>query len=263
MTMFLVNTIPSWLLAVLTTATCVGFAFLVTRVINHAFRGHLQADHNELAGAVLQAWGAVYAVLLALVVIALWEQREEVDAHATEEAGYLVAVYRDVGGMPPEFAKDARQKVQAYARAVIERSYPALRIGAADEETRTTYNDLFVAIRDYPAAGNRHHEMLLAEALRELNLSSEARTKRLSAVRGGLPPVFWAVLLVTTAITLASVGALHAESYRVRMLVTAGFAIGVGALLFLVVVLDHPYSGDLSVTPEPYLEALESMRVAR
>ena len=75
--------------------------------------------------------------------------------------------------------------------------------------------------------------------------------------------MFWAVLLVTTSITLAGVGALQMEGGRVRDCFVAGFACGVGALLFLVLVLDRPFSGDLALTPDPYLESLDSMKAAR
>jgi hypothetical protein len=262
MTTSLVNAFPSWLLAIVIVAVCVTVALVASRILARVFRGHVRPDHSEVAGDVLQAWGAMYAVLLALVVIALWDRRSEVDAHATEEAGFLIATYRDAGGLPPAFREDAHAKIEAYVHAVIERSYPALRVGTPSDETRTTFGDMFTTIRSFRPA-DLHDEILYGEALRELNQSSEARTKRLAAVRGGLPPVFWAVLLVTTAITLAAVGALQMEGGRVRDCFVAGFACGVGSLIFLVVVLDRPFSGDLALTPDPYLEALDAMKAAR
>lgn len=262
MTLWLVNTFPAWTLAVGVVGMCVTFALVVTRIGRRLIEKGVRHGHNDVGGMILQTIGGVYAVLLALVVIALWEQRTDADASAAEEAAALIAVYRDVGGLPPEFSQEARATIVAYTKSVIEVSYPALRDGMASAETRLTYGNMFVTVRDFDPK-TKHDEVIWTEGLRELNQSSHARTKRLTAVRGGLPPVFWAVLLVSTGMTLAFGGLLAMENARHHYAFMASFAASIGVLLFLVVVLDRPFSGEFGITPAAYEEALDAMTIAR
>jgi hypothetical protein len=261
-TLYLVNTLPGWLLAILVIGMCIAFALVATHFGRRAMRGGARAGHNDVGGMIMQVVGGVYAVLLALVVIGLWEERSDVEQCLAQEASHLTATYRDIGGLPPEYASLARSQIEAYTSSVVTVSFPEMRQGRASEAARAAYMQMFETIRAFNPQ-TRHDEILFAEALRELNLSSEARTKRLTAVRGGLPPVFWAVLLATTGMTLAIGGVLSMEDRRHHMNFMVAFATAMGCLLFLVVVLDHPLSGDFGVTPDPYLEALAAMRAAR
>lgn len=262
MTLYLNNTYPGWLLALAIVGACVAFALATTWVGRRAMRGRVQQGHNDVGGMILQIVGGVYAVLLALVVIALWEERSAIEECTASEASYLTAMYRDVGGLPPEFSASARAKIAEYTHAVVEVSYPALRLGKPSDAGRVTYGEMFTTIRSFEPKSVRE-QALWAEALRELNQSSEARTKRLASVRGGLPPVFWAVLLVSTGLTLALGGLLSMESGRHHYAFMIAFAASTGALLFLVLVLDRPFSGDFGVSPDAYEEALEAMRFTR
>jgi hypothetical protein len=262
MTLLLVNTFPSWVLALGVVAACVAFAIFVTWYGRRFLGKDVREGHNDVGGMIMQTVGGVYAVLLALVVISLWDQRSAIDDNASAEAGFLVATFRDVGGLPPEFATEARAKIVAYTQSVVSVGYPALSAGGASDATRQTYSEMFAKLRAFEPK-TRHDEMLFAEALRELNQSSESRTKRLEAVRGGLPPVFWAVLVVSTALALLLGGLLSMENARHHYVFMAAFAASIGVLLFLVVVLDRPFSGDLGLTADPYEEALDAMKAAR
>jgi hypothetical protein len=46
-------------------------------------------QHNDVAGFIYAALGVIYAVLLALVVIAVWEEYEAADATVEQEANAL------------------------------------------------------------------------------------------------------------------------------------------------------------------------------
>jgi ABC-type multidrug transport system fused ATPase/permease subunit len=262
MTLYLVNTFPSWVLVIAVVAACVGFSFLITSIGRRLFGTAAQDGHNDVGGSILQTLGGVYAVLLALVVIALWDQRSNVDNYASDEAGYLIATYRDIGGLPAEFAVPARAAIVDYTKAVIDVGYPALKAGAPSERSRSTFTDMFTMIRAFEPK-TRHDEMIYAEALRELNQASEARSRRVAAFRGGLPPVFWAVIVVSTALTLALGGMLAMQSAGHHQLLMAVFAASIGVLLFLVLVLDRPFAGDLGVTPDAFEEAVAAMKMAR
>src|SRR5215216_7529565 len=69
---------------------------LVRRLVPH----QTMARHNDVAGFVYATMGVTYAVVLAFVVIAVWENYAETRQVADQEASSLGALYRLAGGFP-------------------------------------------------------------------------------------------------------------------------------------------------------------------
>ena len=70
--------------------------FLVRRLVPH----QTMARHNDVAGFVYATIGVTYAVVLAFVVIAVWENYAETRQVADQEASSLGALYRMANGFP-------------------------------------------------------------------------------------------------------------------------------------------------------------------
>src|SRR3954451_19888904 len=69
---------------------------LVRRLVPH----QTMARHNDVAGFVYATTGVTYAVILAFVVIAVWENDDAAEGVATGEANALGAMYRLAGDFP-------------------------------------------------------------------------------------------------------------------------------------------------------------------
>src|SRR3569623_1288615 len=62
---------------------------LVHRLVPVASR----QQHNDVAGFIYAALGVIYAVLLALVVIAVWEEFQAADATVEQEANATAEIF--------------------------------------------------------------------------------------------------------------------------------------------------------------------------
>ena len=62
------------------------------------------ARHNDVAGFVYATMGVTYAVVLALVVIAVWENYTETKHLADQEASSLGALIRMADGFPNPYS---------------------------------------------------------------------------------------------------------------------------------------------------------------
>jgi hypothetical protein len=67
----------------------VGGLTLVQRLVPATIR----KEHNDVAGFIYAALGVIYAVLLALVVIAVWEEYQAASATAEQEANALAEIF--------------------------------------------------------------------------------------------------------------------------------------------------------------------------
>ena len=73
----------------------------------------LLAEHNEVAGYIYTVIGAVYGVLLAFVVLVVWQQHIDAQADGAREAGLLADVYRDADVLPDSVAANLRAGIVA------------------------------------------------------------------------------------------------------------------------------------------------------
>jgi uncharacterized protein DUF4239 len=258
MTAFLQNTFSGPVLAILVVAACIAYSVLATRVGRRLVSRRFGRGHNEVGGMILTTVGVVYAVLLAFAIIALWERRAAVEQSAEDEAGYLIAAYRDAGGIPDPIRQTVRTRMRDYAQAVIDKGYPALATGVRSSESRQEFVEVFAAAQQYVPQG-ASEEVWYSGMVGQLNQASEARTKRLSGVFGALPAAFWGVLLLSTALTLALGAFISMEDERYHMLFMVDFSIVVGALLFLGIIFDRPFSGDYALRPHAFEAALDAM----
>ena len=66
--------LPAWFLFILMVGVPVGLAWVATLLVHGRTTAVMDEKHNEVAGFIFATVGVVYAVLLAFVVIVVWEQ---------------------------------------------------------------------------------------------------------------------------------------------------------------------------------------------
>jgi Protein of unknown function (DUF4239) len=87
---------------------------------------------------------------------------------------------------------------------------------------------------------------------------AESRADRLAATDLGLPPIFWQVIALLMALLVGF--AAFIEPQRGRAMSLGGVGIGLALLITLVFIFDQPFLGDMSVTPDAIVKALQVMR---
>src|SRR5215213_11146166 len=95
---------------------------LVRRLVAH----QTLARHNDVAGFVYATTGVTYAVVLAFVVIAVWENYAATREVADQEASSLGALYRLANGFPAPHRGAAQVKLLRYAESVVDDEWPAM-----------------------------------------------------------------------------------------------------------------------------------------
>jgi hypothetical protein len=127
--------LPLWALIlaviVIPTSIAIGFQVLVRRSVGV----DRLALNNEVAGFIFAIIGVVYAVLLAFVVIAVWEKFSEGQTSVARESAAAAALFYYSEGAEPEAAK-LHESLINYLRLAIESDWPAM---ATDTKRRPTH----------------------------------------------------------------------------------------------------------------------------
>src|SRR5215216_7353849 len=89
-----------------------GGLILVQRLVPIALR----RQHNDVAGFIYAVLGVVYAVLLGLMVVAVWEEWNAATNAADREASELAEVFWVADRMPESEGHQIQELARSYAR---------------------------------------------------------------------------------------------------------------------------------------------------
>ena len=119
-------------------------------------------------------------------------------------------------------------------------------------------NDLRSAYEQVRAS-NDLQKTMLTSSFTDLDDLSIARTERVLQAQSAVGPPWplWGVILLTTALLLGC-GIVYGVANPASHFAMASYlAALVGTILFLVLMLSHPYLGDIAASPEPLREVIQ------
>jgi hypothetical protein len=254
--LWLVSVLPAWMFGILIVGGVVVLSLAGLKVVTRVVPRSLRQEHNELAGFIIAVIGGVYAVTLALVVVAVWEQRDDARRDAELEASALSSVYRAVAAFGPADRQRLRERIETYARTVVDDEWPKTARGDFSITAESAFDEVWNAyLAVSPQTGRE--SAVYQQTMGSLTTASDFRRSRLLENRATLPGALWAALVLGCLITTGFSNLFAAKDQRMQSLMNASLAAIIGLGLWLTFQMDAPYSGDLAVTPEGFSRALE------
>src|SRR5918998_3855940 len=155
-------------------------------------------EHNDVAGFLYAVVGVIYAVLLALLVIAVWEHyqkaRETVESEANAVADIAWLAHR----LPEPERHALQEDARSYAQEVVDNEWPLMEQGIEGvqsfPEGWDLIDDLRTTLQEVEPRTVAEQE-LYAEGLDRIQRLGDARRMRVVAAKEGMPGVLWAVLV--------------------------------------------------------------------
>jgi hypothetical protein len=226
----------------------------------HALVPHgLRTRHNDVAGFTFAPLGVIYAVLLAAVAVAVWEDFGRAEMLVQNEANLVGDLYRATVGLPEPPAEDLRHLLFDYAEIAVQDEWPALAEGRVQEAQGWQLLDKFhlTLVQLHPRDAGTG--VVQAEMLRTLDDLYNARRGRYHAAVSGLPPILWWNLLAGGAIVILFSYLFGAPNFAMHAAMTAMLAASVALVLALIVLLDSPFRGDNRVSSEPFTQLVHAV----
>lgn len=249
--------VPPLLLLVLLT-----FFFAITGAgSTYLFRKYARMrvlqSHNEVTGNIFSCAGGLYSLLLAFVVFLVWDGFNNAGQHANMEFSVAKGLYRDIQYYPDTLDAHKVKKIYLhFIETVVQDEYPAMaRLEPMPASSRKAFDDLFRVIEQMnpqtPALNTRS-----AEIFRHLNELATHRSLRQLDAGSGILIEMWIPLLLGGLIVMVFTMMLDIENIRLHMLLSALLGAFIGLVMYLIIILDYPFSGYMSVQPTGYVEIL-------
>jgi hypothetical protein len=248
---------PTWLwgtifVVLLDTAACSGLVFF-----HRVLHLDLRRAHNELTGYSVAVISVTYAVLLAFIAIATWESFTNSEDIVDREADYVGSIYRDTQGLPPEMGQEIRKDIRDYVDTVIRAEWPVQQSGKIPSQGWEPLRRVHSAIATMQPS-SRGESVIQSELLRTLNMLYGARSSRLSAVPGHIPGVIWWVIFLGGAITTGYTYLFGFDDLRMHLVTTAAVSTSMALVMVLIIALDWPFRGAVSVMPDAFIRTEQS-----
>ncbi len=225
--------------------------------ITRRWVGHWR-QHNDVIAAFVAAVGVLYAVLLAMIAVACWNNYTTVDSLASQEANLVHALFRDLAAYPQPARDDLRHLLREYVDTVIHDEWPALKAGKDDPRAGLVVDQMFERWMTFQPK-DETQRLADAEMLARLNTFQSIRENRIQDGVEGIDITLWAVVLVGAVINVGLTYLFWIEDIRLhrRLVFTLGLTIGL--VVYLIMALDHPLWGDVSIPPKAFQAVAHSM----
>jgi hypothetical protein len=250
---------PSWLLGFSLIALFTGIAlagvWVQRRFGPHVWRDSLEAQ-NDLINNYLSAIGVFYGLTVGLIAVAAWENLSSMDDLVSHEAAAVSVLYTAFEGYPPDTRDRLRTLLVQYIHAVVEVEWPDQQKAKTASEGRKYLKPLVVEMLHFEPK-TEGMNIVHGSALGTLNELGELRRERISQANDGMPGTLWAVVLFGAFVILGLACLFRTESIVLHLILNGSIGAILGLQIFIILALDHPFWGDLSVSSQPFQDLLD------
>jgi hypothetical protein len=203
--------------------------------------------------------GVIYAVLLAFIAVAVWQNFAQVASLVQTEANLVGDLYRDTAALPDPTAAALRDSLFVYAEVVAQDEWPAMAGGHADESGGWQLLDRFHSQLVGFHSVDPGVAFLQADMVKTLNQLYDARRGRFHAATATLPAILWCNLLAGAVILMLFTYLFGAPHLLMHVTMVSLLGALIGLVLLLIVLLNNPFRGQSHVSVEPFNRLLRSV----
>lgn len=254
----MIGVISGLLVVFLSVAAAVAGLILVQRLVPSKSR----AQHNDVAGFIYAVLGVAYAVLLGLVIIAVWESFSEARDTVDQEAGELAEIAWLAQSLPESERRQLQELSRSYAEVVVEEEWPLMKDGQDSPRAWLILDEIRLTVQGLEVRTSAD-QVLYQEGIDRVHDLNEARRSRLLDAEEGLPAIIWVVLLMGGVIVVGFTYLFGLDSTLVHTLMVGALAGIISLALFTVGVLDYPFGSGVQVDPGPFELVLERLETSK
>lgn len=255
---FLLN-LPSPISFFIVSAITTFFALAGLYLVRRKYSADVLKENHEVAAIIFNAFGLFYGVLLAFVVFVTWSGYDDATKNLQLESNEVADIFHITTVFPDPAGEMIRQTLREYVTSVYNDELQRMSQGEISLHSNQAMLKLLTTFYQLDEKAFLNRETY-AEALKRLNNLAEYRRLRIFAGNDTVPPVIWLVLLVGSVISISYTYFFGMKNIRAQYLIAASLTVTITMILFLIYVLDHPFTGTSRVSVEPLKQVMTIMQ---
>src|SRR5215211_6616892 len=253
----LLSALATALYLILTICVPVLVAVVGLVVVQRLVPPERREEQNNVAGFIYAVLGVAYAVVLAFMLIAVWEDYNTAQTNVESEAHELAGVYFLASQLPEPQRTTIRDLARTYARVVVEQEWPKMEQGQTSPRAESLLRQLRLKLLEFDPS-TEGEQVLYERGLTQLHDATDARRSRLLEVREGIPNLLWVVIVGGGVVTVSFTYLFGLKSNAAHSLMVAALTLVICGILFTIGEFDYPFSGVVEIRPDAFKEVLGS-----
>jgi Protein of unknown function (DUF4239) len=218
-------------------------------VYNFVCRKFKEDESNEVAGIMYGCISAIYSLLLAFIIVAVWGNYEDLNKTIETESDKLSSILSQSANLPDSIRLPIDRAIGDYCRQVVNEQWHMKGKGETDRPSAIP------GLRVMLLKVDSHDKMVnsvfhvIDDDLTSIN---SLRRNRLSYNRSQVPDLVWFILKIGSLMLVLFSYFFRVPSLkrkRVYLFFLTGF---IAMCMFLIYELDHPFDGRAMISSSPY-----------
>jgi hypothetical protein len=246
----------SYVVAAMMVSLFVTLSLTSLRIVRRFCKPLLFTGHTEFGEIFASAIGVVFALILAFVAVAVWQNFEKVDDDVFREANSLHNIYRNIEAYPEPVRSRIKDLIHEYVQVVIRDEWPKLALARQDDNAHQLLNRIKALILTFNPRNNG--ELALhQETMRQLSEYSGLRHNRIIGGRHNLGTPIWLTLIGGTVLYLLFLCFLDIPDARHHAIMIGSLAAFLGLVYFLLVTYNYPFTAPGGISSASFKELQE------
>jgi len=167
-------------------------------------------------------------------------------------------LYRDATPFPAEFRAELKSELTNYVNAIINEEWQTMAKGQRSAGAQEMQEELWKLYSGFQPK-NETQKIFFTESVKKLNLAAEMRRQRIIYASTGINPLLYFVLIFGSLITIAFTMLFGTENIIPHLIMVSLLAAMIAITLFSVIAMDYPFTGDISIKPDVFINMLSSL----
>lgn len=208
---------------------------------------------HEVGGYMLGVVGAIYAVLLGLIVVDAMQVYQRARDVTEQETYSLANIAILADGLHEPNRSAVRNLCSSYATQVADSEFGRMAEGTYCPIANTKATDLMKSLIGFQPV-TEAEKIVYPQILQESSSFWQIRQQRLSLAERSIPGIEWFALIIGASITIFFTYFFGLENLRLQMIMTGLVATLMSLNLVLLLMFAYPFSGVLSLKSQAYTD---------
>jgi amino acid transporter len=236
----------------------VGISLIGLWFIRKKFPHDRIKENHETASVIFNAYGLLYAVVVAFVVYVTWGTYDKATMDVELEANELMNMYYLSNAYPETVKADLHKQLLDYTKEIVESEWPMQAAGEVSPAAGNKVQNLWNSVLSINTRMNID-ENICRSTFETMKRVTDYRRLRMFAIKQNVPGIVWAILLIGGILSVICTYFFGMKNALPQYLLTACFTIIVTLMLYLIYVLDHCFAGTNAISNQPLKMVIEIM----
>ncbi|HAX48541.1 MAG TPA: DUF4239 domain-containing protein [Ignavibacteria bacterium] len=221
------------------------------KIVRKFYTEDVLRQNHEVGGFIFNAFGLIYAVLVAFVVFATWTEYDNSKKNVDQETIELADIFHNSKALPEPYRSQVIPLLRTYTEDVINSEWKQLEEGEPSLKARESFHVLWTFFTSLDRSLIKN-EIAYQETLKHLNDAGEKRRMRIFDSSNNIPGIIWVVLLFGSVVTVLYTYFFYAKNITHQFVMTSALTVLNTLILYMILLLDNPFSGYMKIDHKPF-----------